>query len=194
LGGNNHLSMETQTQAGRTMRQRVVAVLLVLAVTALFLDRFGDSIFAEQPVALRFLYYTNDAFRTRIALMEVSNRTDTPYEWNLHSHAKGVNHLVAVTTLVETNGEFRHVSPYSGGPLFGHETRQFGTDDFRVGERFWVDIKHYPKTADELRREKLSGWLWSHGLHRAARYVRLGQQINGPVLPPDSPVWKAVEK
>ena len=119
--------------------------------------------------------------------MELSNRTDSAYEWHFHSHAKAVNHLVAVTQIRENSkDEFRDVSPYSGGNLFGHDTLQFGTDDFRVGERFWVEAKHYPKSAGELRREKLSGWLWSRGLRFVAPHVEVGQRIHGPVLPPDN--------
>jgi len=176
-----------KNEARRGHRRIRVALVLILIATVLFVAVFRDSIFAKQPVALRFLCYTNNEGRTRIVLMEISNRTDAAYQWQFHSDAKGVNHLVAVTDLMETNGELRSVGPYSGDNLFGHDARQFGTSDFRAGERFWVEIKHYPNTEGELRREKLSGWFWSHRLYRIAPYVRLGQRINGPALPPDSP-------
>ena len=138
------------------------------------------------PLALSFLFYTNINGQ-RIPVMELSNRTDSAYQWSFHSRAKAVNHLVAVTEIREKpNEEFRHVCPYSGDNLFGHDTVQFGTDDFRVGEQFWVEAKHYPKSSSEVRREKLSGWLWSHGLRFVAPHVQVGQQIHGPVLPPDN--------
>lgn len=138
------------------------------------------------PLSLRFLHYTNDAAGTRTAMMEISNHTDTPYQWSLHSHSKALNHLVGVTTLLQSNGEMQHVSPYDGGNLFGHDSLCFGTDEFRPGEQFWVEITHYPKTAGELRRDKVSGWLWKLGLRRVAHSARLGRRIDGAALPPDT--------
>jgi hypothetical protein len=179
--------MKAQIPAGQMMRRAAVAILLVLSVTGLLVAGFWDSMFTKQPLALRFLYYTNNEVRSRIAVMEISNRTDEPYEWRFHSCAKGVNHVVGVSDLLETNGELRAVSPFTGCSLYGHDTLQFGTDEYQAGEQFWVEVKHYPRTAGDLRRDKLSGWLWRHGWYRASPYVELGRRINGPVLPPDHP-------
>ena len=117
--------------------------------------------------------------------MEISNLTDVPYEWKFHSGAKDINHDVGVSELMETNGELRPVSPFTGCNLFEHDVLQFGTDEFHPGERFWVEVKHYPKTASERRREALSYWLERRGLRRLAPYVRKGQRVNAPALPPD---------
>ena len=177
--------MKTQIQRGQTVRRARVAILLILTITVLLMAYFCDPISGERPLVIRFLYYTNNAARARIAVMEISNRTDTPYHWTLHSDAKGASHVLAVTDLIDPNGQLRAVSPCSGGTLFDHAMLRFGTDDFEIGKRFWFKVTHYPKTADELRRERVSAWLWRCKLRLAASYVAPGQRINGPVPPLD---------
>ena len=179
--------MKAQIPAGQMMRGSGLVILLVLLVTGLLVAGSWNSMFTEQPMVLRFLYYTNNEVRSRIAVMEISNRTDVPYEWRFHSAAKAVDHLVGVSDLLETNGELRAVGPFTGCNLFGHDALQFGTDEFKPNERFWVEIKRYPKTPGELRREELSGWLWRHGWRRVSPYMGQGRRINGAVLPPDHP-------
>ena len=179
--------MKAPIQLARATRRARAGVLLILVAGALLLACNWDSAFSPAPLVLRFLYYTNNAGRDRIAVMEISNRTDSAYEWRLHSSWEPRNQRTAITELVETNGDLRAVSPYDGDNLFGHDTCQFGTTEFQIGKYFWVEAKHYPKTGGELRREKLARWLWRNGLHRAAPYVRQGRRINGPVLPPDGP-------
>jgi hypothetical protein len=177
--------MKAQIPAGQMMRRAAVAILLFLSLTGLLVTGFGDSMYTKQPLALRFLYYTNNQVRSRIAVMEISNRTDEPYEWWFRSCAKGVHHLVHVSDLLETNGELRAVSPFTGCSLFGHDALQFGTDEYQAGEQFWAEVKHYPKTRGERWRERFSWELERCGLRRLASYVREGRRINGPVLPPD---------
>lgn len=176
-------------RSGRPTRRTAVILVLLMVLTFIFFlaSRFWESLFSPPPLTLRFLYYTNNTVRDRIAVMEVSNRTDKPYQWSLRSHSKPVDHLVAVTDLVETNGQLLPVSPYNGDNLFGHDARQFGTTDFKSGEQFWVEANHYPKTSAEIRRAKLAGWFWKIGLRRVAPYVGQGQRIHGPELPPDDP-------
>lgn len=137
------------------------------------------------PLTLRFLYYTNVTGQ-RTAMMELSNRTDVAYEWIFHSRAKAINHRVGITTVrPSSEDEFYNVT-IDGSNLFGRDTIQFGTDDFRVGEQFWVEVKRYPKSASDLRRERLSGWIYGRGLRSIAPHVEIGQRIDGPVLPPDN--------
>ena len=161
--------------------------LLFAAGAALLVAWLGLWRFSSEPIALRFLYYTNNTGHARIALMEITNHTDSPYEWKLRSEVKGVNHSVGITDLVETNGELRPVGPFDGTVLFPQDTLQFGTDDFEPGKRLWVAIKHVPKTPWEERRERMADWLWRFGLCRVAPYVKEGRRINGPVLPPNRP-------
>jgi hypothetical protein len=141
--------------------------------------------FAPEPLALRFLRYTNSPARVRIAVMEITNRSSSPYEWTLKSDARSADSLVWITDLVETNGTLRPVGMSGGVNLFDHDALQFGTDDFQPGKILWVEIHHYPKSKTEQFRERLSDFLWRTGLLRAALYVRKGHRINGPVLPPD---------
>src|SRR5438046_7366485 len=61
-----------------------------------------------EPLALRFLHYTNNEARVRIAVMEITNHTDVAYRWTLRSDAKPGS-LIWITDLVETNGELRGV-------------------------------------------------------------------------------------
>jgi hypothetical protein len=140
--------------------------------------------FAPEPLALRFLHYTNNEARVRIAVMEITNRTDAAYRWTLRSDANPGS-LVWITDLVETNGELRGVGISGGVNIFGRDALQFGTDDFKAGKQLWVEVDHYPKTGGEQFREKLSDRLWRTGLLRAALHMRKGHRINGPVLPPD---------
>jgi hypothetical protein len=142
---------------------------------------------SPEPLGLRFLYYTNNAMRDRIAVMEITNRSDSPYRWSLRSETEGVNHDVLITDLVETNGELRGVGMGGGINLFEHDALQFGTDDFQRGKRLWVVIQHYPATRGERGLEKLSFWLERCGLRRFAPDVRETRRIYGPVLPPDRP-------
>src|SRR5262245_52203757 len=136
----------TQAKAGRAsiVIKAWWLVLVVGVVSVVLLSWLSRS--STEPLALQFLYYTNNAVRARIALMEITNRAELPYEWHLRSEAKGVNSCVWVTDLVETNGELRAVGISGGINLFEHDALQFGTDDFQPGKRLWVAIKHYPQT------------------------------------------------
>ena len=165
-------------------RKKVAMSLAVLAGAA-FVLVLTQSSQGPPPLSLRFLFYTNITGQ-RIAMMELSNRTDSAYEWIFHSRSKAVNHQVSVSKVKPSSEDEFYDVTINGSNLFGHDTIQFGTDEFRVGEQFWVEAKHYPKSASELRREKLSGWLYSHGLRSVAPYVRIGRRIHGPVLPPDN--------
>jgi hypothetical protein len=156
------------------------AVLCVSLVTILVRSRL-----APEPLVLRFLHYTNSPARVRIALMEITNRSSSPYRWTLRSDAQSAETAVWITDVVETNGALRGVGMSGGVNLFEHDALQFGTDDFRQGKRLWVEVDHYPKTRSEQFRERLSDRLWRAGLLRAALYVRRGHRINGPVLPAD---------
>jgi hypothetical protein len=156
------------------------AVLCVAVVICLVRWRF-----TPEPLVLRFLHYTNNPARVRIAVMEITNRSSSPYEWTLRSDAKTADTLVWISDLVETNGALRPVGMSGGVNLFDHDALQFGTDDFQPGKMHWIEIHHYPKTGSEKFRERLSDFLWRTGLLRAALYARKGHRINGPVLPPD---------
>jgi hypothetical protein len=157
------------------------ALLLCLLGGALLLAWLGRSAFTPEPLELRFLYYTNNEMRSRIAVLEITNRSDTSYEWHLRSGHKGVNYVVAITDLVETNG-LRGVLMGGGLHLFEHDALQFATDDFRPGQRLWVAIKHHPKTSDERWLEKMSSWMERCGLRRGAEHLREGRKINGPIF------------
>src|SRR5215207_8566935 len=115
-------------------------------VVAIFLVRWR---FAPEPLALRFLHYTNSPARVRIAVMEITNRSSSPYEWTLRSDAKTADSLVWITDLVETNGALRPVGISGGVNLFDHDALQFGTDDFQPGKILWMEIRHYPKSKTE---------------------------------------------
>ena len=159
-------------------------MLATVVGVALFAAWLRRSAFAPGPLTLRFLYYTNNEGRQRIAMMEITNNTDSPYRWDLRSEAKGVNFAVWITDLMETNG-LRGVGMSGGINLFEHDALQFGTDDFQPGKRLWVAIQHYPKTPGERRCERFSRWLELRGLRRLGPHVREWRRINGPILPPD---------
>ena len=181
--------MRTEAKVGRAGTLFRAWWLLFAAGVALLVALLGRSLFSPEPLALRFLYYTNNAARQRIALMEITNRVDSPYRWSLRSEAeaRGVNHEVWITDLVETNGELRGVGISGGVNLFPHDALGFGTDDYQPGKRLWVVINHYPPTRGERQREKFSHWLERRGFRRLAPYVRESKRIYGPVLPPDRP-------
>lgn len=179
--------MRAHAKAGRARTAVKVCLLLVAAGVAFLVALLGRAPFSQEPLELRFLYYTNNAVQERIALMEITNRSTSAYEWKLGSDAKPANHNVAVSDLMETNGELRAVSPYNGGNLFEYDALRFGTDDFQPGKRLWVSIQHYPPTRVERWRAAWSSWLERRGFRRLAPTVRQGRRINGPVLPPDRP-------
>src|SRR3954462_3919660 len=138
--------MGTAAKAGRASARTRAWRLLFAAGAALLVAWVGWSAFAPEPLTLRFLYYTNNNARQRIAMMEITNHTDSPFRWDLRSEVTGVNHVVWITDLMETNGELRGVGMSGGINLFEHDALQFGTDQFQPGKRLWVVINHYPQT------------------------------------------------
>jgi hypothetical protein len=160
---------------------QILAVLVIIGGAAAFL---GSSIFSKAEVTLKFMGYTTNSMRERIALLEISNRSDRPVEWALHSSAQSDNFLVGVSDLVETNGELRSVGMVGSSiTLFDHDALRFGVNELKPGERAWAEIRPYPQTSSGRWRERFSSTLFRLGLHRIAAYVRSGKRVNGPVLP-----------
>jgi hypothetical protein len=165
----------------RTKALHALAVLVIAVGLAAFL---GSSMFSKQDVTLSFLGYTTNSMRERIALLEISNHSDQAVEWTLHSSAHSDNFVLAVTDLVETNGELRSVGMAgSSVTLIDHYALQFGVNELKAGERAWIEIRPYPQTRFGHWRERLSAKLFRAGLHRIAAYVISGKRVNGPVMP-----------
>ena len=163
-------------------RCRVILVLAVLALAGWAATFLWSSPLSSSQVAVTFIKYTSNAV-TRVALFEITNQSEGHVEWSLYADGRERDHRVAVTDLVETNGELRHIG--SGGPLnlFTHDFIQFATDEFHPGQRVWIKIRPYPPTSGDKRRERVSGWLYRLGWRRAAFPVKPGVRVNGPVLP-----------
>jgi hypothetical protein len=161
--------------------------MLLLLLSFLFLvGGFGFFLFwspASKQVGLRFLAYTNNGY-ARIALFEITNHSEHAATWTLRAKGRPLDYRVAVTELIETNGEMRHVG--SGGPLtlFGHDSLQFGTDELESTEKkVWVSLRPHPMTETALLRERWSGWLYRLGWHSGAYRLKLGARVDGPTLP-----------
>lgn len=135
---------------------------------------FWDWSPSRKQVGLRFLAYTNNGF-AQVTLFEITNHSADAVIWSLHADGRPLDYRVAVTELIETNGEMRHIG--SGGPLtlFGHDSLQFGTDELKPTEnKVWVNIRRYPMTWTGRYRERLCGWL---------NLTKRGTRVDGPVLP-----------
>ena len=136
-----------------------------------------------KQVGLRFLAYTNNGY-DRIALFEITNHSATAVTWTLYADGRPLSYRVAVSEVIEPNGEMRHIG--AGGPLnlFGHDALQFGTDALKPTEKkVWVGILPFPITRTGLRRERLADWLYRLGWHRGAYAMKSGTRVDGPVLP-----------
>src|SRR5262245_27512383 len=90
---------------------------LFLAGVVLLVAWLSWSPASPEPLTLRFLYYTNNYSRQRIAMLEITNHTESPYVWRLRTESKGVNHGIGITDLMETNGALRPVGPFDGSNL-----------------------------------------------------------------------------
>ena len=86
---------------------------------------------------------------------------------------------------METNGELRNYGDSGGFNIFERDFLQFTIEELRAGDRVWVELHHYPKTAGERRRQSWANWIERHGLRQMSIYVRAGLRVTGPVLPKD---------
>ena len=167
----------------RLFQHRRVLLLLSLLILVGGVGTFFDWSPSRKQVELRFLTYTNNGF-ARIALFEITNHSAAAVSWTLYADGRPLNYRVAVTEVIETNGEMRHIG--SGGPLnlFGHDSLQFGTDELKPTEkRVWVSIQPYPMTRTGLQRERLADWLYRLGWHSGAYGVKRETRVDAPVLP-----------
>jgi hypothetical protein len=158
-------------------------VLVILGLAGGVAMLLWPSPLSGRAVVLKFLTYTNNVGSIRVAFFEITNESAGHIEWSLHADGRSRDHRVAVTDLMETNGELRHIG--SGGPLnlFSHDSLRFATDVLYPGENVWVEIRPYPLTSAVRWRERLAGWLCQLGWHGAAFKVKPGTRVNGPVLP-----------
>src|SRR5678816_1927022 len=102
---------------GRTMNRPIrspLGVLLMLVLAGLLIAFLWSVSAPTQPVTLKFLTYTTNGF-ARITLFEITSQTDEAFEWSLHADGRTPDHRVAVTELIEADGQMRHIG--SGGPL-----------------------------------------------------------------------------
>jgi len=167
-----------------THRKPLVRLLLaggIAALLAVFVWRFLP---ASQPLELKFLGYTNDAVGTRIALLEITNHSDSAYEWRLHTDARGWDFAPAVTHLAERDEPLRNVTVGAGGlNLFEHDFLRIATDAVQSGARLSLEIKHYPRTGWEKQRYGFARTLDRFRLYYLAGQLRSGKRVNGPALP-----------
>jgi hypothetical protein len=164
-------------------RHRILLLLTLIVLVGIVGALFCFSPHSSKAVGLKFLNCTNNG-HARIVLFEITNQSADAFTWTLYADGREPNHRVAVTELMETDGQMRHIG--SGGPLklFGHDSLKFGTDELNPTEkRVWVSIQPYPMTRIGLQRERLAAWLYRLGWHSGAYAVKRGTRVDAPVLP-----------
>ncbi len=163
-------------------RRRVILISALLVFLGLGAAILWPVPLSGRPVVLKFLAYTNNAY-TRVALFEITNQSAADFRWSLHADGRELFHRVAVTELMETNGELRHIG--SGGPmnLFRHDSLEFATDELSPGERVWIEIRPYPESRAGRLRNQIAGWLQQRGWISAAFHLKPGTRVEGTLLP-----------
>ena len=164
--------------------KRVLAILVLLMVTGVVAS--FSSLFSPAPVVVRFLRYTNNTAGVRVALLEITNRSNTAFAWHLRSDARTRDFILGLSDLMETNGELRNYGGAGSFNIFERDFLQFTIEEFRASDRIWVELHHYPKTAGERRRQLWADWIERRGLRQMSIYVRAGLRVTGPVLPKDT--------